>query len=590
VSRAGALAQAVAILLEREQQDSTSRVDLCISLRVCDVDASGPRPRYVPETDEQLIEVGGVWNKRSKRWEPGESETLMVIRIPRGSEQEPAARYVAEWLRRIAIGPKGPHWEDFHRVWTLLLEGGRRGGKSHLSVVTLVTYAVMIPNALVWAVSPTNDETDELEGAIRSLLPGDWYTFRGGGGNRASQFKLPNGSRILLISGHKPRALKRGKVDLVLYNEGQNMSRAGWIQLRGAVADSGGMVIVACNPPDSEIGRWIEELHENARAGKIRAVAFHMTAQTNPFVQAESLEDMSDEVDDLTYRREVKGEFVPIGDTVMHAWSDSASVLDDVPAHWIDVTARETKRELGRAAGYATGMDFQQTPHMPAAVERFYTDPKSEDPDEVIGVVVDEVVCDDANEDELIDALEAMPRYQGSGLPRVEGDCYHGQDRERITDPGSYAPKHCAVVMDASAWWQDGEHHKGRTSDRKLRARGWIHLYRPQKDSDRNPEIVERVKVSNARLKSADKRDSAGKITKPGRRRFFVLKHCTRTIKAMRSWENKNGIPNRRSDFAHICDAVTYVIFRFFGKPATKRGHGGYDGVGGFDRAGMFPR
>lgn len=573
MSRA-ALSQAVAILLEREQQDSTSRVDLCISIRVCDVDTSGASPRYVPDTDEELIEVGGVWNKRARRWEPGESDSLMVIRIPRGSEQEPAARYLAEWFRRMAIGPKGDHWTDFDRVWTLLLEGGRRGGKSHLSIVALATYAIMVPGSLVWAVSPTNDETDELEQALRSMLPGDWYTFRGGGGNRASTFRLANGSRILLISGHKPRALKRGKVDLVLYNEGQNMSRAGWVQLRGAVADNGGMVIVACNPPDSEIGRWIEELHELARARKIRALAFHMTAATNPFVQAESLEDMAGEVDDLTYRREVRGEFVPIGDVVMHAWSDSLSVLDVVPAHWIDVTAEETRRELGHAAGYVTGMDFQQTPHMPACVSKLFKDPQSETPDEVIPVYVDEVVREDANEDDLIDGLEILPRWQHKA-ERVDGTFYHGAPGVEaaqlgaVFDPAA-SPVHCAVVMDASAWWQDGAHTKGRTSDRKLRSRGWVWLFKPQKDSDRNPEIIERVKVTNARLKAADLRDVAGNVIKQGRRRMFVLRHCTRTIKALRSWENKNGVPYRHSYFAHVCDAFSYPVFRFFGRVKLK--------------------
>jgi hypothetical protein len=32
--------------------------------------------------------------------------------------------------------------------------------------------------------------------------------------------------------------------------------------------------------------------------------------------------------------------------------------------------------------------------------------------------------------------------------------------------------------MDASAWWQDSEHHKGRDSDQKLRRRGWHNLHR----------------------------------------------------------------------------------------------------------------
>ena len=606
MSRSGALAQAVAILTENERQDTISRVDLCVSLRVCDVDTAAAVPRYLPETDEQLIEVGGVWNRRSKRWEEGDSETLMVIRTPRGSQQEPAARYLAEWLRRMAIGPKGKHWDEpfiiecdapyatdtigtgkprisveFRRVWTMLLEGGRRGGKSYLSVAALVLYAVMVPGALVWAVSPTNDETDELEQAIRAMMPASWATFRGGGGNRASAFRLVNGSRILLMSGHKPRALKRGKCDLVLYNEGQNMSGKGWTQLRGAISDSGGMVIIACNPPDSEIGRWIEEVHEKARARKAKIIAFHMTGKTNPFVQAESLDDMADEVDDLTLRRERDGEFVPIGDVVMHAWSDSAS-MKDPPAHLIDVTARETKRELGRAAGYVVGMDFQKTPHMVGVIFKLFTDPQSEVPDEVIPWVVDEVVVDDANEDDLVNALEALPRYK-HGAERDPDDCYHGKER------GSYDPEnpeHCAVVMDASGFWQDGEHSKKKNSDQRLRERQWVWLYKPQRDSDANPDVSDRFKTANARLKAADLRAPDGSVIKPGRRRMFVAKHCMRVGRAMRNLPNlKSGAPSPTSEFRHVVDGTTYPVYRFFGRPKEKRKPQKYTALNRFDRS-----
>lgn len=537
---ANALAQAVAILTEQENAESTVQVDLAISLRVCDVDQGGVKPHYVHESDEELIEVGGIWNRRTRRWEPGKSATLVVIRIPRGSEQEVAARWLAEWLSRAAIGSRGKHWDDFDRVWTLLLEGGRRGGKSFLALVALALFAVMVPNALVWAVSPTNEETDELEQALRSLLPSGWYTFRGGGNNRASQFRLPNGARILLLSGHKPRSLKRGRVDLVLYNEGQNMARAGWTQLRGAVADTGGLVIIAANPPDAEIGRWIEELHEKARAKKIKAVAFKMTAATNPFVEVKSLEDMADEVDDNTYRREVLGEFVPIGDVVFYAWSDSESIREVDPA-WVDITAEVTKRELGRPFEYVIGMDFQKTPHMVAIVLKFFRDQDGD----TLTVVVDEILVEDADENDLVDALQGKRLDLMPGRWTVDG---------RVEDEG-YSPDTCAVVMDASGFTQDGEHKLDRTSEKWLKARGWRWLYYPDRESKRNPDVVERCKVTNAQLRNA-----------AGKRRCFALRHCLRVHRAMRAWEIRNGAPYRKSGFAHVCDGVSYPIYRFFAR------------------------
>jgi hypothetical protein len=580
-----ALEQSVETLLEADRDDNRRHVDLAVSLRLCDVeeDADG-RARWKAETDEELIEIGGRWDRRTKRW-GGEARRVRVIRVHRG--QEAAARWLAEWFERAGQGPKGKHWDRptkhtpsvaFRRVWSLLLLGGRRGGKSHLSCVALVMFAVMTPRARIWAISPTQEETDELEQALRSLMPRRWYRFRGGGAGKPLQFRLANGARILCLSGHKPRSLKRGRVDFALYNEAQNMYRAGWIQLRGAIADTGGLVVLAANPPDAEIGRWIEDLHERARARKNLVELFELSARNNPFVQFQALADMEADLSDpITFAREVEGKMMPIGDIVFHSWSDSESVKDP-PASFVDVTAEVTRRVLGKAAGYVVGMDFQRTPHMSAAAYKFFRDPEADDPSEIIPWIVDECVREDADEYELLDQLEAMPRWQPSG--RHEAQRYRGWI-EPTDDKAS--PVHCAVVMDASAWWQDGDHTKGKTSDRALRSRRWTHLYRPQADrSDgtpvrSNPDIVERCKATNAMLKN-----------QAGRRRMFSATHCVRVPRAMKSWPNKNGTPDRRSDFAHVCDAVSYVIYRFFGRPKVKGSKAEFRAMAKFSRRQEF--
>jgi hypothetical protein len=573
-----ALQQSVAILLEHDEESESSRrfVDLAISLRLCEVD---PKTRaWRTETDEELIEVGGRWDRRLKKW-IGEAKRIRVIRVHRG--QEESARWLAEWFRRRAAGPRGPQWEDFRRVWSLMLLGGRRGGKTHLACVALCMFVVMTPTSRVWAISPTQEETDELEAAVRMMLPRRYYRFRGGGAGKPLQFRLPHGGRLFCLSGNKPRSLKRGRVDFCLYNEAQNMYRAGWIQLRGAIADRGGLVVMACNPPDAEIGRWIETVHEQARAKTNLVQLYELSAKRNPFVEYQALADMEADVnDELTFRREVLGEFVPIGDVVFHGWSDAESVRE-VPAHYIDVTPEFTEEHLGRRFGYVVGMDFQRVPHMVAVVAKAFINPA--DPDRSpFWWLVDEVVLEDSDELQLVDALERLPRWK-HGAPRSDGDTYRS-----LILPGDSldAPPHCAVVMDASGFWQDGAHARARTSEKWLRSRRWEWLFYPQPPVDgvdvlKNPDIVERCRAANARLKAAN-----------GTRRMFSLPHLTHTNRAMRSWENRNGAPYRRSPFAHVCDAVTYPVYRFFGKPKAKaapdvtpvqRVHGdrrrGFDGV-----------
>lgn len=547
----GALAKAISILVEQEAETSTRFQDLAISLRLCEVDPATKRWR--PETDEILIEVGGLWDRRLKRW-AGEARKVRVVRVHKG--QEDPARYLASWFQRRAQGSRGPQWDDFRRVWSLMFVGGRRGGKTHLACVALAMFVTMVPGCRVWAVSPTQEETDELEQAVRSLVPRRWYRYRGGGAGKPVQFRFPHGGRLFCLSGNKPRALKRGRVDLCLYNEAQNMHKAGWIQVRGAIADNGGLVILACNPPDAEIGRWIEEVYEEARAGKNSVEPFFIDPSANPFIEHKALRDMEADInDEMVYRREVLGEFVPIGTIVFHAWSDVATVRDP-PAHFVDVTQAFTQKHLGRPYAYIVGMDFQKTPHMAAVVGKVFIDPA--EPDEPLFWLVDEAIVEDADENDLLDALESLPRWKHNE-PRDPDDCYTPAPR---TDDEKWNPVHCAVVMDASAWFQDGAHAKARTSEKWLRARGWIHLFYPQPPLPdgtpvrKNPDIVERCKAGNARLKAAN-----------GRRRMFSCRHLLHVNRSMRSWEIRNLVPYRQSPFAHVCDAVTYPVFRFWGRP-----------------------
>jgi hypothetical protein len=541
-----------AILLEHEEQAESRFVNCAVSLRLADVEElpDGTK-RWKEGTDEELIRVGGRWDRSRKRW-AGRETKVIILRVHRG--QELAARWLARWFRCRITG----RWADFRRVWSVLFLGGRRGGKSHLSCVALVLYAAAFPGSLVWAVSPTQEETDELEQAIRSMLPRNWYSYRGGGAGKSVSFRLMHGARLLMLSGHKPRALKRGRVDFAVYNEAQNQHRAGYVQLRGACADRGGLVILAANPPDSPIGRWVEEHYEQTKAGKIESEVFDLLYKDNPWVDHRALESLKEEVDERTYNREVLGLIQPIGDVVFHAWSDKESWRDPDPG-WVDITVEVSRRELGGGGfGYVVLMDFQLTPAMCAVVMKVFRDP--EFPDDEIAAIVDEVAVEDADEDDLLDALETKGRWTPAG--RLADDCYRGWKL-----PEDKAPVHCAVVMDASAWWQDGAHTKGKTSDKVLRRRRWVHLHKPQKDSDRNPDIIERCKSTNGRLKSQS-----------GRRRLRVARHCDKTARAMKLWENRNGVPYRRSIYAHLCDCVSYGVYRFWGRPLERKAKAGYEG------------
>jgi hypothetical protein len=561
MSSLGLLRSAVHRLVEESAQVASRFVDLGVRIVVADVDGTGSAARWRPGSDEVLAEVGGIWDRRTKEFLARRPLRWLTVRLHRG--QERAARWLAEWLTRYARAASGAGaaaWAGVRRIWTALLIGGRRSGKSYLSVATLAVFAAFCPRAIVWAVSPTRETGEELDRALQDAMPLSWYKRREGTTGTVTTYTLGNGAKIFLRSGAKAPALKQGRVDLVLLNEAQLFERRSFTQVRGAIADRAGLVLLTANPPEDAKGRWVEELFEGAESEEVDAIAFELDPRNNPFVEDEVLESMRKEVDSRTFEREVLGKFTPIGDVVFYAWSDRESWRDP-PTDLVDITAEVTRRELGRAAGYVVGMDFQKSPHMVAVVLKVFRDPKR--PSEELVWVVDEVLAEEADEYHLIDSLEGLGRWTPAG--RLADDGYRGW-----VDPGDdkASPVHCAVVADASGWFQDGAHTKGRTSDQALRARKWTSLYKPQRDSDRNPDLVERCKVGNARMKAAD-----------GVRRLFVARHCKRTAESLRRWEIKNGVPYRKSDFAHLCDAVTYPLYRIWGRPKASRRPVTYDRI-----------
>lgn len=544
-----------------------------IKVIVADVerDAEG-KPHWKAGTDRVLGLFGGTWDRRRRGFVPARgraNDRVLEMRFHVG--QEDAIRWFVDWLRRFLRGD----WNGVRRPYSALLVGGRRSGKTHLSCAIMIVFAVTVPGSKLWAISPTLETGAELDGNFREQIPREFAKRKAGdeSGGRATEYRFVNGSCIRLRSAVKPERLKAGRADITLLNEAQLMNEQAYIKVRAAAADRGGLVLLAANPPDAPIGRWIERQYMERNAGLVDGVLYQFDPRRNPFVEYAALESMRAEVSAADYDREVIGIFVPIGEPVFFDWRD-ADNWRDPPAHLVDVTAEITLKTLGRAASDIVGMDFQRTPAMVGAVCRWYRDPANPGVDMLW--VVDEAVIEESDESDLVDALESMPRYHlGDGPParRVRDENYRGW-----IEPGSTA--HAACVIDASGFWQDGEHNQGRTSDLHLKARRWNQLYKPQKDSDRNPAIVERMKAGNAMILNGN-----------GLRRLFVAKHCAKVAEAMRNYENKNGSANRRSQYAHVADAVTYVVYRFTGRPRKPTTSPVWAGpIGKFGRGKLFPR
>lgn len=550
--------RSVEILLEHagNSTDTERYVDMQIEVSICDVD---DQRNWIDAGATKLGAVGGKWDRLAKRW-AGNATKVVKLRFHRG--QEEFAKYYFDWLSRAIKGPSGPQWNGYKRHWSLLLIGGRRSGKSHAVVAAALLLAVMMPKRIIWCISPTQEETDELETALMSIAPQAWWKRYGGGAGKNMQFRFHNGSKIMLLSGHNSNSLKRGRCDMAVYNESQKMKQKGWIQLRGAVADTGGMVLLAANPPDDETGRWIEEVYERSITGVNTVKSFQFNPSLNPFVEHQALLDMEADINDpVTYQREILGVMgLAIGDIVFHQFNSES--VRPIPPDYLDVTHKFLEDNLGKRFDFLAGMDFQRNPHNPVNMFRFFTKPAS---DQILIWCVDEVIAEESDEYKMVEILNSTFAWSrdGKGRDYYRGDWQHdGHDRTV-----------CGNVIDASAWWQDSAHSDGKQTDRILRKLGWKWLFKPNRTSDKNPDVVERVKVTNWLFKS-----------QAGERRLFVLPHCVKTIYSLKNWEMKYGAPYRRSRFAHICDSFSYPLYRMFAEVRNERSSQKYQSGKKFDR------
>ena len=475
-------------------------------------------------TEELLLSVGGRWSPEERAWS-GDGAKARVLYLHEG--QLEAGRWWARWLRGFITGAPDA---DLARIWTMFLGGGRRGGKSDLALKCLATFCVAFDGALAWAISPTQDETQELRDGLDELLPLSWIRYY----EADEVYEFAHGSRLFLRSGFKASSLKRGRVDLVVLNEAHNMSEAAYAMVRPATGDIGGLTILTCNPPDKPLGRWVDEFYLEAKGGKRHARVFEFDATRNPHVVHESLEDLKDDLDPVRYARDVLGEFgLPLGDRVLYTWSSlPTGNVRPTPATGC-CAAPFFRRHLGREYAAAVGMDFQISPHLAAVLYLPFVDPSLEDPlsDPLLWVPAGGGIAVEGDENDLVDALEAL-----------------GLDG-----------KTTAAIVDASGETQDAAHKPGRTSWAMLRARGWTNLLKPDARQERNPLVLERVAISNARVRNA-----------AGKRRLFSDPANVALNKAAANWEIKNNFPARRGHWCHMGDAMTYPLCRLYPRARPK--------------------
>jgi hypothetical protein len=421
----------------------------------------------------------------------------------------------------------------------LFLSGGRRSGKTTVMMGLLASYCVAVPKAIVWCVVPAEQFHVEPKEVLEALMPGEWYRYNGW---PSFTFYFVNGSQLVIRSGHKPGSLKKGKAAIVGLNEAQQISEASYRNARGATVDDGGFTMAALNPPTlGDVGMWTAEaIAQIARDARPGAEHIFVDPMDNPHIDVRKLLAMRSGMTQHDWETQIRGRFLALPDAVLYTWDQAAN--ERRPPDFGKITSQFVKLHEGEDLEIDTilSIDVQGFPWVAVGIFDVYRDPR-EDAGPKSGLIWarDEVAIAQGDEVDAIDELK----------------------RRGIN------PARTLVIMDASCWWQQMRRDlisqrpefKGKGSADIFRRHGFKHVVRPDRNMRANPDVMERIRATNASIKPSD-----------GIRGLFIdAEKCPNMAESVRKWRMVRGKPSRNSRNAHFGDVVGYVVWRFFPRRGT---------------------
>ncbi len=483
------------------------------------------------KTGETLLVAGGVWDRYHRCFirdrKPGKVKVIYLE-----ESQVEFVRWFACFLDDLRNGrPRD--------ISLALAAGDRRGGKTYSLLLCTIAMMIDCPafagsNAIGWVVSASYQEKDEIDKTIEENIPAHWYTAR-----KAPEYRyyFANGAVLRNVSADDPESLRRGRVDIVLYNEAQKVPVSALANGIFGTSDKGGLVLLAANPPRKKVGEWVRVLREAIDEERIGGVKyFGFSSKDNTQINKPSRARAGAIVRLLDARQaqaDDEGLFLPIGDRA-YPYFQGKKNLGPIPESAFDVTRMVTRNRVFREYDNVGGADFQVHPWNAAVAIQAYGDAK-----EPTYYVVGEWLKD-GSEDQLLDEIYFDGRFQ---------------------------PENTIFIGDASGTWQDASHQqgsgqgKGRVSFDFFKARRW-RIEPPQKkksdrgEHPRNPDIGDRLNLVN-------------KLLATGRLVIDPVR-CPRLAESLRECElAPTGKP--RGKHAHVTDALGYPLYWLEPRPIPYR-------------------
>ena len=167
-----------------------------------------------------------------------------------------------------------------------VVAAGRRFGKTLFAAATAIMVAASKPDAIVWWVSPSHDQSRIALRMVAKAIPQKHREVN----KTLSEIYLSNGGRIAFKSGERSDNLRGEGLDLVIVDEAAFVSEALWTQaLRPTLSDKAGKALLI-STFDGE--NWFYDLWRRALDPEQKAWAgWKFPTSANPYIPADEIEE-----------------------------------------------------------------------------------------------------------------------------------------------------------------------------------------------------------------------------------------------------------------------------------------------------------
>lgn len=213
-------------------------------------------------------------------------------------------------------------WDDPTRY--IVINCGRRAGKSFLVAPKMLEFATQRPKSVVWYIAPNYKQAESIMWSmLREIVPLHAIEKKN---ETKLTITLKNGSQIMLKGAEDPDSLRGNRIDFCVFDECAFFSKWDevWKVIRPTLVDSKASVWFISTP------NGFNHFKELAEKDDPEWTYFHYTSYDNPYIDPLELDSARAEMDEDSFAQEFMGEFRKMSGLIYKSF-DRSTHLVEVP-------------------------------------------------------------------------------------------------------------------------------------------------------------------------------------------------------------------------------------------------------------------